>query len=80
MKIQELTQSVGEVIRYLRSNGFDQEASELESLLRQAAAGNADAARGIHERCHIKWLGDIPIQELSDIEWLNLLDRVKKSC
>jgi hypothetical protein len=76
MKANNLNSAVEKVIHHLKANGFTAEADELEQLLAEAVASEA-ARKAIYDRCHIKWLGDLPIQEMTLEEWLGLLEEVK---
>lgn len=76
MKIDNLTSVAEKVIHHLKANGFTAEADELEQLLLEAGASKA-ARKAIYDRCHIKWLGDLPIQDMTLGEWLGLLEEVK---
>lgn len=80
MHLNDLIIAVAVVSQHLSANGFTTEADELQGLLAIALQANAHspaAFKAIHDRCHIKWLGDLPIRELTVNEWLNLLEKVK---
>ena len=80
MNTYELTITVNKVIDHLVANGFDAEADELRYFLANVLANNSssiDAAKSIYDRCHIKWLGDLSVQELTLKEWIELLEQVK---
>lgn len=80
MHLKDLIIAVDAVSQHLSANDFTTEANELQGLLSIAVQANEDspaALKAIHDRCHIKWLGDLPIRELTVNEWLNLLENVK---
>ncbi len=79
MKINELKVRVSEVSMYLRSNNFTPLADELDQYILEVERGKIESVKEITKRCHIKWMGDIPIKELSFNEWIHLLEEVKRA-
>lgn len=82
MNRQKLSVLMEEVVAHLRTSGFEDDAVNLEQLITQINEGSADTAtavRDIQARCHVKWLGDVPVKDVSFNEWLQLLDRVKQA-
>ena len=79
MDLSELKTHVSEVAKHLRSNNFAPLADELDKYLREVEHGKIESVNEITKRCHIKWMGDIPIKELGFNEWIQLLGKVKKA-
>lgn len=80
MNTDELSKAVNEVVGHLRANGFEDDATEFQGLMNKINTYSSDAAQAaedIQARCHVKWLGDVPIKNIPFNDWLYLLDRVK---
>ena len=78
MDLGALKGKLTEVNGYLRSNSFGPLAEELEALLIKVESGDSKAVQEIKKRCHVKWMGDIPIKEIEFNEWVELLESIKE--
>lgn len=77
MSLNELKVLVGMVNVHLRNNDFFKLADEFEKYLDEFENGNAESLEEIVKRCHIKWAGDMPIQDVAFDEWIQLLEKTK---
>lgn len=77
MRLSELKACVNEVAGHLRNNNFAPLADDLDKYLGEVEKGKIESAHEILKRCHVKWMGDIPIKELSFDEWIQLLEKTK---
>ena len=78
----ELTNQIAEC---LNSAGLSKYADELQALCATAVNPGVtnderiEALNQIESRCHIRWFGDLYVQNLSLQEWWGQLERLGKS-
>lgn len=69
----------------LRRGGFMKDANDLQHLANLAldhtmlATARKDAFTQIEMRCHVKWLGDFYLPNLSQKDWWGRLEKLGKS-
>jgi hypothetical protein len=69
----------------LERSGFQSEANEVRRLAELAgnpenpAKVRRDALKSLESRAHVRWLGDLYLQHLSQKEWWGKLDRLKRA-
>jgi hypothetical protein len=74
-----------DIISDLQHGGFIIEAEELQYLADLAldetlvADMRNDALKKIQIRCHVKWLGDLFLHNLSQNEWWGKIEKLGKS-
>ena len=79
MNLEKFKHLVNQASSHLRNNNYYQLADELDKYLEGAERGEKESVDEIIKRCHIKWMGDIFIEELEFDDWIQLLEKVKKS-
>jgi len=73
------------IVSDLRQEGFIKDADELQHLANFAldqtllAETRKDALKQIDMRCHMKWLGDLYLPNLSQKDWWGRLEKLGRS-
>lgn len=71
------------VLNLLEKNGHHEVANDLRCWLLEIQSNDpsarAKAAEEVRKRCHVKWIGDLAIDELSYEEWLKSLAKLRSS-
>jgi hypothetical protein len=74
---------LNQIIDLLRNNKFFEEADTLDELSSKYCFATIEhkkeIAQKIKSMCHVKWLGDIYINDITIKEWYGLLDKLSKS-
>jgi len=76
MTLEETSRSLCDI---LSRSGFNKEASEISTMifmistLDKSDENRLSAINDLISRCHVKWLGDYYICNLSYKEWTNLI-------
>ena len=69
------------VVGFLRKSGFEEDAAEIERLIIESKTEKSviAALTQLRAMCHIKWLGDVPVENIDWNDWLHMLDDLKQS-
>ncbi|WP_426111650.1 hypothetical protein [Massilia sp. PWRC2] len=80
-----LSELITTIISELNQAGFIDDAGDLQRLANLAsdqtllAATRNDALKQIEMRCHVKWLGDLYLPQLSQKDWWGMLEKLRRS-
>ena len=73
------------IVSELNQGGFINDAGDLQRLANLASDQTLlvetrnDALKQIEMRCHVKWLGDLYLPQLSQKDWWGMLEKLRRS-
>ena len=79
MSLAEVEDRAIPIVERLRNGGRPNEAQDIARLVAdlQRPDKAEGALEGIIARCNIRWLGDLPLNNTSKVEWLQMLNRLE---
>jgi hypothetical protein len=79
-----LSELIRTIVSDLYQSGFIKDADDLQRLANLAldqtlmVSARNDALKKIAMRCHVKWLGDLYLPHLSQKDWWEKLEKLRK--
>lgn len=83
--MEKLSDLINSIVSELNQGGFINDAGDLRRLANLAsdqtllAEARNDAFKQIEMRCHVKWLGDLYLPQLSQKDWWGMLEKLRRS-